>query len=224
MHKLLIIILSILLFVLLTVTGLSLFLFSQTGNEMLKPYVKEKLEEKIGMPVEIQTFTLKAGVSSLDFVINEQAFVKVVAQYSLWDRSFEGRYQLKSDTFAYKELVLKETDLKGNFKGVSKDIYVEGKGSALDAKIDYRLRVIDHAAQKIILHIKGADLSDLLRLYGHPALAEGKIDVEVNMPDIGEDTASGYGQIVLHKAHFNRQLLKNFMTTAFLKKVISMER
>jgi hypothetical protein len=208
MHKLLIIILSVLLFVLLTVTGLSLFLFSQTGNEMLKPYVKDKLEEKIGLPVEVQSFTLESGISSLEFVINKQAVVKVVSQYSFWDRSFEGKYQLRSDTFSYKELMLKETDIKGNFKGVSEEFYVEGKGSALDAKVDYRLKVIDSVAQKIILNMKGAQLSEVLRLYGHPALAEGKIDVEINMPDIGEDTASGYGHIVLHKAHFNRQLLK----------------
>lgn len=208
MHKLLITILLILLFVLLTVTGLSLFLFSQSGNEMLKPYVKEKLEEKIGLPVEVQTFTLRSGVSSLEFVINKQAAVKVVSRYSIWDQSFEGRYQLRSDTFSYKDMMLKETDLKGNFKGVSKDIYVEGKGTAIDAKINYRLHIIDHAAQKIILHMKGAALSEVLRLSGHPALAEGKIDVEVHMPDIGEDTARGYGHIILNKAHFNRKLLK----------------
>jgi hypothetical protein len=175
---------------------------------MLKPYVKEKLEEKIGLPVEVQSFTLASGVSSLDFVINKQAVVNVVLQYSLWDRSFEGKYQLRSDMFSYEDKVLKETDLKGNFKGVSEEFYVEGKGIALEAKVDFHLNVIDHAAQKIILNIKGADLSEVLRLYGHPALAEGEIDVEVNMPELGEGALSGYGHIVLHKAHFNRQLVK----------------
>ncbi|PHS37574.1 MAG: hypothetical protein COB07_10360 [Sulfurovum sp.] len=175
---------------------------------MLKPYVKEKLEEKIGLPVEIQSFTLESGRTSLDFVINKQAAVRVVAKYRLWEQSFEGRYQLRSDSFSYEALMLKETDLKGHFKGVSEEFSVEGKGTALGAKVDYHLHVINHAAEKIILHMKGAELSDLLQLYGHPALAEGKIDVEVNMPDIGEAAASGYGHIVLHKAHFNRKLLK----------------
>ena len=208
MHKLLITLLLILLFVLLAATGLSLFLFSQTGNEMLKPYVKEKLEEKIGLPVEVQTFTLESGVARLDFVISKQAVVKVLSQYSFWDQSFEGRYQLRSDSFSYKDRVLKDTDIKGNFKGVSEAFYVEGKGEALNAKVDYRLKVIDNVAQKIICNMKGAQLSEVLALYGRPALAEGEIDVEVNMPDIGEDTRNGYGHIVLHKAHFNRKLLK----------------
>ena len=208
MNKLLITLLSILLFVLLAATGLSLFLFSHTGNEMLKPYVKEKLEEKTGLPVEVQNFTFTSGASSLDFVINKQAFVNVRSRYSLWDQSFEGKYQLRSESFSYKDRVFKETAVKGNFKGVSEEFYVEGKGLALDAKVDYRLKVIDNVAEKIILHMKGAKFSEVLALSGRPALAEGKIDVEVNMPDIGEDTGNGYGHIVLHKSRFDRKLIK----------------
>jgi len=175
---------------------------------MLKPYVKEKLAEKIGLPVEIKTFRLEAGTSNLDFVIDKQALVNVESQYNLWSQSFEGMYHIKSDTFTYDDVTLKKADIQGNFKGVAEDIYIEGKGSALDAKVDYRLNVIDNEAQKILVNMKGAQLAEVLQLYGHPALAEGKIDVEINMPDIGEHTAIGYGHIVLDKAYFNRKLVK----------------
>ncbi len=153
-----------LLFLLLAISGLSLFIFTQTGNNMLKPYIKQELEEKIGLPVEIKTFTFDSGTSSLDFLINKQAAVKVVSQYNLWDQSFEGIYHIKADKFTYEDMQFEEADIKGNFKGVSEDIYVDGKGTALDAKVDYRLNVIDNVAQKIILNMKGADLSEVLRL------------------------------------------------------------
>jgi hypothetical protein len=208
MNKLLIITLSMLLFLLLTISGLSLFIFTQTGNNMLKPYIKQELEEKIGLPVEIKTFTLESGASSLDFLINKQAAVKVVSRYSLWDQSFEGMYHLQADTFSYEDMTFEEADIKGNFKGMAEDIYIEGKGAALDAKVDYRLNIIDNVPQKILLNMKGAQLAEVLVLLGHPALAEGKIDIEINMPDIDEDTASGYGHMVLNKAYFNRKLVK----------------
>ncbi len=208
MNKILIITLSIVLFMLVTIAGLSFFIFSQTGNNMLKPYVKEKLEEKIGLPVEVKTFTLESGTSSVDFVINKQADVKVISQYNVWDRSFEGSYQIQADTFTYEDMQFQAADIQGNFKGISEDIYVDGKGTALDATLDYRLNIIDNEAQKILVNMKGAQLAEVLVLLGHPALAEGKIDVEINMPDIGEATASGYGHIVLNKAHFNPQLVK----------------
>ena len=208
MNKLLTIILSILLFVLLTIAGLFLFAFSQTGNEILKPYVKQELEEAIGMPVEVKNFTLEPGKTSLDFVINKQAVVNVVSQYSLWAQSFEGIYQIKADKFSYEDMLFTKVELKGNFKGVEEEIYVDGKGTALDGKADYSLSIIDDVAQKILVNLKGAQFAEVLQLNGHPALVEGKIDIEINMPEIGEDTASGYGHIVLKKASFNAQLVK----------------
>jgi hypothetical protein len=188
--------------------GLSLFIFSQTGNEMLKPYVKGQLEENIGLPVEVSTFTLESGASSLDIIINKQAFVHVVTQYDLWSQSFEGTYSIKTDRFAYEKIKVKDVDIKGNFKGASEDIYVEGQGRALGAALDYRFNLIDGSAQKIIANMKGAQFAELLQLAGYPALAEGKVDVEINMPKISEETASGYGHIVLNKAFFNRALVK----------------
>ena len=206
------------LFLLLTISGLSLFIFSQTGNDMLKPYVKEKLEEKIGLPVEVKTFTLESGTSSVDFVINKQAVVKAVSQYNLWDRSFKGEYQIKADTFTYEDMLFQAADIQGNFKGVSEDIYVDGKGTALDATLDYRLNIINSEAQKILVNMKGAQLAEVLVLLGHPALAEGKIDIEINMPEIGEDTARGYGHIVLNKAYFNPTLVKKMYDYALPEK------
>ncbi|MCW8821521.1 MAG: hypothetical protein OQK45_04765, partial [Sulfurovum sp.] len=208
MKKLLIILLSILLFVLLGIAGIFLFSFSQAGNDMLKPYIQQKLEKEIGLPVELNTFKLESGTSSLDMIINKQANVRVVTQYNLWSQSFEGIYHIKADTFTYQDRKLKDVDIKGNFKGVSEDIYIDGNGTTLAAKVDYRLNVIDNLPQKIVVNMKGAQFAEVLQLLGHPALAEGKIDVEINMPDIGEDTATGYGHIVLNKAYFNRTLVE----------------
>ncbi|WP_373031797.1 hypothetical protein [Sulfurovum sp.] len=208
MNKLLIILLSILLFLLLSVAGLLLFSFSQTGNDMLKPYVQEKLEQEIGLPVEVNTFTLESGTSSLDMVINKQALVRVVTQYNLWSKSFEGIYHMKADTFTHEDRKLKNVDIKGNFKGISEDMYIDGKGTALDANVEYRLNIINEVPQQIVANMQGAQFAEVLEYLGHPALAEGKIDVEINMPDIGEDTGSGYGHIVLKKASFNRALVK----------------
>ena len=209
MNKLLTILLSILLFVLLTIAGLFFFTFSQTGNEMLKPYVKQALEEKIGMPVEVKKFRLESGISSLDLVINKQAFVNVVSHYSLWGQSFDGIYQINADKFSYEDMQFTKVELKGKFKGVAEDIYLDGHGTALDGKVDYSLNIIDDMAQKVLLNVKGAQFAEVLQLNGHPALAEGELDIEINMPAIGEDTASGYGHIVLNKASFNRQVVKD---------------
>jgi len=209
MKKLLKMTLWTLLFVLLALWGSFFFVFSQTGNEMLKPYVKQRIEEKIGMPVEVSHFRLESGRSSLDFIVNGQAVVNVVTHYNLYEGSFEGIYRIKADTFKYEEIQFTKADLKGNFKGKAEDIYVDGQGTMLDGEIEYSLNVIDEVAQKIVLTMKEAQLAAVLQLNGYPALAEGKIDIDINMPNIGENAASGDGHIVLKKATFNRQLVKD---------------
>ena len=174
----------------------------------MEPYVKQRLEEKIGMPVEVSHFRLEAGKSTLDFTVNKQAVVNVVSNYDLLRESFEGIYRIKADAFRYEDKQFTKADLKGNFKGKEEDIYVDGQGTLLDGKVDYSLNIIDEIAQKVVLQVKQAELAEVLQLNGYPALAEGKIDVNINMPNIGEDRASGDGHIVLHKALFNQQLVK----------------
>lgn len=208
MKKLLTISFLIVSFLVLALAGLLFFSFSETGNEMLKPYLQQKLEEEIGMPVEVKAFKLESGTSSVDVVINKQADVHVETEHDLWSQSFKGIYHLKTDKFTYENIILKDTEIKGNFEGVSEKISIDGKGTALGAALEYRFNIIDEMAQKIIVNMQGAQLAEVLQLIGHPALAQGKIDIEINMPEMGEATASGYGHIVLQKAYLNRTLVK----------------
>ena len=208
MHKLLMIILSVLLFLSLTLGVLFLFSFSQKGNTLIEPYIKESLEEKLGLPVEVQSFKLEFGTVRLTFLVDNQALVQTASHYNIGDLSFQGIYQVSAKAFSYEDVSLGEVDLKGDFNGLGEEIDVQGEGIALGTKVDYRFMIINNVAQKIILQMKGAELAHVLKLLGKPALAQGKIDVEVNMPNIGEDTAEGYGHILLHKASFNRPLMK----------------
>jgi len=167
------------------------------------------LEEKIGMPVDINAFDLEYGTSSLDFSINKQADVNIeVSQYDLWNDSYEGIYHIKTDQFTYENKKLNKVDIKGNFKYVPEDIYVEGNGTALDAKVDYRVNIIDNLPQQILLNIKDAQLSEVLQLSGQPDIAQGKIDVKINIPDMGGDRENIYGYIELKKSHFNPTRVK----------------
>lgn len=208
MNKLLKIALWTLLSAILIISAFFFFVFSPTGNAMLKPYVKQRLEKKIGMPVEVSHFRLEASKSTLDFIVNKQAVVNVITNYDVWEESFEGNYSLKADNFKYEDIHFTTADLKGNFRGIKEDISVDGRGTLLGGKIDFTLHSIDERAQKIMVDMQEAQLAELLQLNGYPALAQGKVDIEINMPQIGEDSASGEGHIVLKKAQFDRQVVK----------------
>lgn len=208
MNKILLIFLSTLLFVLVAITGALFFAFSDSGNNLLKTYLHKELEEKIGLPVEVRKFTLEAGKLSLSMRINKEADIKVEVHYNLLAQTVKGIYHVKAKNFHYEKMILKDTNIKGHFKGVAEDIVIDGIGRALNAQLAYRFRLLDQIPQNIEVNMKGMALAEVLELAGQPPLASGKIDVEINMPDIGKEFANGYGHIVLDKALFNAAVIQ----------------
>jgi hypothetical protein len=209
MNKLFKILASTLLSLLFISVGVYFLAFSPIGSSILKPHIKKALEKKIGMPVDINTFDLEYGIASLEFCINKQAQVSIeVSEYDLLNDSYEGMYHIKTDKFTYEDKKLKKIDIKGRFKYMPEDVYLEGEGTVFKGKVDYRLNIIDNLPQQILLKIKDAQLSEVLQFIGHPDIAEGKIDVKVNIPDMGGDRENIYGYIELKKSYFKPARVK----------------
>mgnify|MGYP007007913059 CR=1 FL=1 len=119
---------STLLFLLFITVALYFITFTPIGSSIFKPYIKKELEEKIGMPIDINTFDLEYGTANLEFSINNQALVNMeVSQYDLLNDTFEGKYHIKTDKFTYKNKKLNKVDIKGRFKYMPEDVYVDGK-------------------------------------------------------------------------------------------------
>ena len=208
MNKILLILFSFILFLLLAVTGTLFYAFSSSGNDRLKAYIQTELEEKIGLPVVVRKFTLEAGKCRLIIRMNKEVDVEVVTHYDLLTQSFQGIYRMKAKNFHYEKMVLREADIRGHFKGVAENVVVDGKGTALDAYLAYRFQVIEQKPKDIEANIKGLALAEVLELAGQIPMVEGKIDVDIKMPDIGKEFASGYGHIVLDKALFNASMIQ----------------
>jgi len=208
MNKLLLVLVSTILILLLAITGTLLFAFSQSGNDLLKGYIQTRLEKETGLPIDVRRFRLESGKARLIVRVNKQADVEVVTHYDLLSQSFSGIYALDAKQFNYKNIHLRQAKIKGHFKGVAEDIQVDGQGSALDAKVKYTFRVLKARPQNIVATMKGISLAEVLELSSQPALADGKLDMDINMPDIGEEFANGYAKIILHPSQFNRALVQ----------------
>jgi hypothetical protein len=208
MKKLFITLASFLLLSLVLIVATLLFSYSSSGNSVLKNYIESTIEEEIGLPVDVKKFTLESDKVKLLMHINSQIDVEVVSHYNLWEYSFEGIYRIKTKGFNYNSLHLRQMNIKGNFKGIVKNFTVEGNGTILDAPLSYKLLVVESKVQNIKAKMKGISLSEVLTLVGEQNIVTGKIDIDINMPDIGKVTAKGYGHITLKNGMFNRALVK----------------
>ena len=72
MQKLLKILFLALLFLTLILGLVLLFAFSPTGNSLLEPYVKQRLEERAGVPVEIKIFKMALDEVNLTLLLDNR--------------------------------------------------------------------------------------------------------------------------------------------------------
>ncbi len=205
MKKYIIITLISLLILIILLAGL---LFTQTGNDIVKPYLKAELEKQTDQPVEVDLFKLRYDHTELQIVVNNALNVNVISSFNLLNLSFDGTYKLYANNFIYNKVNLKEANINGEFKGVPTDVLVNGKGTSFDAPLNYYLRILDGDAKEITINLKDMDLSDILELAKQPPMAKGLVDANVTIPTLVKGELNVHGKILFDDITFNDEIMK----------------
>ena len=207
------------LFIIVVIVGAFVsFVFSPKGSSLLQPYVQNRLEKELGVPVEIQKMNFGPQSGKIFLLLNKELHVRIAANYNLFDDSFKGIYKIQAKHFNYKEIKLKKIKLQGKFQGVPSNISINGKGIALNSKAAYSFKIIHDEPQKIEVKMKGMQLAEILQLTGNHALAKGKVDIDIHMPSMGGKDVKGYGHITVHRAYINNRLIKKMYGIELPKK------
>ena len=183
-------------------------LFTQTGNNFIKPFLKDELEKQVGLPVEVDLFKLRYDNVALKIVIDNALNVDLVSIFNLLTLSFDGTYKVGAHNFIYDGIPLEQANINGEFKGVPDDILVNGQGTSFDAPLKYDLRIKDGDAQEITFYVKEMNVSDILKLAKQPALAQGKVDANLTIPTLAKDERNADIKIHLADVTFNDALMK----------------
>ena len=183
-------------------------LFTQTGNDLLKPFLKSQLEKQVGLPVDVDLFKLRYDNVTLNIVVNNALNVKVTSLFNLLGLSFDGTYKIHANNFMYNKINFEKANINGEFKGVPDDIFVNGKGTSFNAPLNYYLRILEGEAKEITVHLKDMELADILELAKQPALAKGKVDANITIPTLVTAKRNAKGTFVFDGITFNDELMK----------------
>ena len=187
---------------------LSGILFTRTGNNFIKPYLKIELEKQVGLPVEVDLFKLRYDNVALKIVIDNALNVDVISIFNLLTLSFDGTYKVAAHNFIYEGIDLKHANINGEFKGVPTDVLVNGKGTSFEAPLKYDLRIKDGDAKEITFYIKNMAIADILTLTMQPALAQGKVDANLTIPTLAKKELNADVKVHLSDVTFNDALMK----------------
>lgn len=205
MKKYLKITLITLLLLLIAISGL---LFTQQGNDLLKPYLKAELEKQVDQPVDVNLFKLRYNNTALKITVNNALNIDVESVFNLLGLSFDGTYTIYANNFVHNGINLKQANINGEFKGVPDDIYVNGKGNTFNAPLNYYLRVLNGDAKEITIQLKDMNIRDILELAKQPAVAKGSVDANVTIPTLVKGEMNTHGLINFDGITFNDALMK----------------
>jgi len=123
---------------LILLSTLSFLTFHDKGNEILKPYVATYLEDKLAQDMSIELQHIKFDLDYIEFkaVLNKMTNIEAQGKLSLFSKTLDLDYQLKSDAFKNKKIHFdNKVDINGTIKGTFSDMDILGEAFTLKGNI-----------------------------------------------------------------------------------------
>ena len=203
MKKSITLFLGFLLLLLLLVAGAIAYLYTSGGNDRLRTYLENTLQEQTHLPVTFHTFKLTRGHLYFIATLGQEASLGFDGSFDLLHRRLNGRYLLKATQAHYQDYVLRQADIAGHVHGTITDLKLDGKGTLLDGPLSYSLSIRKQTPQDVTIQIRKLPLDELLALAGQPQIAQGELNADVLMPSIGKKGSRGRVIAQLKNARFD---------------------
>lgn len=199
---------------LIIISTLSFFIFHDKGNELLKPHLSKYIESKIEQNISLEITHLKLDINHLELeaLLNESTKVHTQGAFSLIDQTVDLNYKLNSDGFKNEQISFdNKIDINGTLQGSLKNLNIKGEGESLKSHIDYALNIKEKQINNIKVKMNKADIASLLQLASEPIYAQGKVDINIDIPTFEEANTNGDAKIILHKTLLNQKVFKEVL-------------
>jgi len=172
----------LIIFTSISAAGAYCLLFTQPGNNLLKPYLQSKISEKIGMPVEIEDFTLRTSFIKLYLNSPSALNVKLVSKFTILGKDVDGKININILDFTklkkFTNRILKgKCNVNANFKGnVEGKLHVDISTDIF--KGDTRAKITDNGKKldKLFYEAKKLKIDEILYFLNIKKYASGVID------------------------------------------------
>lgn len=195
--------------VLLLIFGaLYALLFTQMGNNILKPTVESKLTQAIQKKVDIETFSLRLDSLTLRLKIDSHSFLALDGTFNLFKRTFDAAFQTSLKDIAFDPIMISSKMLlQGSIKGDMNNFTLLAKGNALKGDIEIEAQGTQESLHDTKVALKQIDIKELLAIIGKPAYAEGVFDLTMDIKEASKTKVEGNSDFKLLPTKVNATLL-----------------
>ncbi|WP_024953611.1 hypothetical protein [Sulfurospirillum arcachonense] len=186
-----------------------LALFTQSGNNLLKPYLEKYIQKSFQKDVHIETLTLRTNFIDAEITVGENSKVIVNGDFNILREDFDVEYMVDANNIktAYVNIA-GDLHVKGKLKGNIDEFQANGAGRAFHSPLSFLTNVQNKKLKDIKLNAKNIKIEEILAFLKKPIYSKGMIDINADIKSIGEEKYKGDGNIIIHYGTLSNQLLE----------------
>lgn len=201
--------------VLVLLVAVFALLFTQFGNNLLKPQIQAQIDKNSPIKITLDTFKLRFGSFEVEVSALENINVSASGTYSLFKWNIESVLNIliknPSKIQGLNAVHLNENFLIENvIRGKFNDFTIYTKSNIADGIIDIETQIKDYSVPtKVVANIDNLRIESLLNLVGQKAYASGILNIKANV--FGDTNLNFTGNA-------NAEILKGKMSESLIKK------
>ena len=201
--------------ILVLLVAVFVLLFTQFGNDILKPQIQAQIDKNSPVSAKLETFKLRFGSFEIELVALENINISANGTYSLFSFSIEGVLNIliknPSKIQGLESVHLNENFLIENvIRGKFNDFIIYTKSNIADGSIDIETQIEKYSVPtKVVANISNLRIESLLNLVGQKAYATGILNIKANV--FGDTNLNFTGNA-------NAEILKGKMSESLIKK------
>ncbi|MDR0579276.1 MAG: AsmA family protein [Campylobacteraceae bacterium] len=199
-------------------------LFTQTGNNILKPIIEKKAKEASGIDIKLDKFSLRLSSIDVEAVVMDSIKAKAAGGLNIFNQSFDINYSIHADRVPEVSGIKidEPLSLNGQAAGGLKDININGTGDIFGAALNFDAVLKDFNPVGINIDTNGLKLAKVFALLGQPVYADGTLLAKVHINPNEKNELGGDAILHINKGAIYKNVLKKEFNIT-LKEDISYE-
>lgn len=184
-------------------------LFTQAGNNMIKPYIKEAMQKKLEQNVNIEAFTLKTNFIDLELTIDKDSKLIVNGDFDMLKQTANLDYTVDAKDMQTPYVNIDGIlHVKGKVKGNINNFQVNGEGVAFNSNINFLATIDNKKLKSIKLKSKNVRIENILSFLKKPIYSRGLLDVDMDIKSKEHNNFFGNSNVTIHYGTLNGPLLE----------------
>ena len=161
--------------VLLLVITIFGILFTQPGNNIMKPMIESRINANLNQKIKLETFSLRPSTFKIKLNLGNGSYISSKGTYGLFSKTIDAKYDIKIAKLENISPLIK-MKLQGPFstngyiKGSKHLLNISGISDVASSKTDYHLTMRKFKLTSINMSIKNAKLEKILYMLKYPRI------------------------------------------------------